>query len=588
MRSASSTAFAQAQYACAVRKFIEELLHAVAPEIAGSPGLLDAAEVFAAKINALLTGLLQRQVSDGECCHEIAEFACREMNTLCGVAWEASRRAGFGAIARQYLTPRVLISLVLSQDWKKLDALTAAVRDGDADPGRTLMLVGEVLDGRGGFYDSMGARAQHKATRDVSNIVDRIESLVTKVESLNAQTAKPPRSRRGRKRGWKYSDAAREACLAVWAMAKEDAAVRDSVNTRVTYKAVFTRYRRELAEYGVDSVEKFRAIIHAAQNLECDKRKRKLEARQVQAPKNANTKARKYDIICAMKHHLTAALALTLAIVSGMAANMRCDASVKVEKTPPIPENRACSVAVSRPDSAAVLGRATARAELRGRVVKVADGDTLTILGPDNTQYKIRLNGIDAPEKSQAFGQKSKERLSSLVFNRDVVVKWKSKDKYGRILGVVYLGTVDINLAMLRDGMAWHYKRFDSNPAYAAAESDARQNRRGLWADKNPIEPEKFRHPDTSATKITIPRSPGPSEPVGSRVPRDREEYFAGSAMPVGSRKAAPVCDKWPDTGFWLSTNSNKRHNRKCENYRKTRGYPCSSSDGTPCGKCGG
>ena len=337
MRSASSTAFAQAQYACAVRKFIEELLHAVAPEIAGSPGLLDAAEVFAAKINALLTGLLQRQVSDGECCHEIAEFACREMKTLCGVAWEASRRAGFGAIARQYLTPRVLISLVLSQDWKKLDALTAAVRDGDADPGRTLMLVGEVLDGRGGFYDSMGARAQQKATRDVSNIVDRIESLVTKVESLNAQTAKPPRSRRGRKRGWKYSDAAREACLAVWAMAKKDAAVRDSVNTRVTYKAVFTRYRRELAEYGVDSVEKFRAIIHAAQNLECDKRKRKLEARQAQAPKNANTKARKYDIICAVKSHITAALALTLAIVSGMAANMRCDASVTVEKTPPPP-----------------------------------------------------------------------------------------------------------------------------------------------------------------------------------------------------------------------------------------------------------
>ena len=373
MRSASSTAFAQAQYACAVRKFIEELLHAVAPEIAGSPGLLDAAEVFAAKINALLTGLLQRQVSDGECCHEIAEFACREMKTLCGVAWEASRRAGFGAIARQYLTPRVLISLVLSQDWKKLDALTAAVRDGDADPGRTLMLVGEVLDGRGGFYDSMGARAQQKATRDVSNIVDRIESLVTKVESLNAQTAKPPRSRRGRKRGWKYSDAAREACLAVWAMAKQDAAVRDSVNTRVTYKAVFTRYRRELAEYGVDSVEKFRAIIHAAQNLECDKRKRKLEARQAQAPKNANTKARKYDIICAVKSHITAALALTLAIVSGMAANMRCDASVKVEKTPPLPENRACSVAVSRPESAAVLGRATARAEVRGRVVKVAD-----------------------------------------------------------------------------------------------------------------------------------------------------------------------------------------------------------------------
>lgn len=68
----------------------------------------------------------------------------------------------------------------------------------------------------------------------------------------------------------------------------------------------------------------------------------------------------------------------------------------------------------------------------------------------------------------------------------------------------------------------------------------------------------------------------------------NREEYSAGGAMPVGSRKAAPVCDKWPDTGWWLSTNSNKRHNRKCENYRKTRGYPCRKDEGSPCGKCGG
>ena len=67
-----------------------------------------------------------------------------------------------------------------------------------------------------------------------------------------------------------------------------------------------------------------------------------------------------------------------------------------------------------------------------------------------------------------------------------------------------------------------------------------------------------------------------------------REEYFAGRAMPVGSRTAAPVCDKWPDTGWWLSTNSNKRHNRSCENYRKTRGYPCRKDEGVPCKKCGG
>ena len=84
------------------------------------------------------------------------------------------------------------------------------------------------------------------------------------------------------------------------------------------------------------------------------------------------------------------------------------------------------------------------------------------------------------------------------------------------------------------------------------------------------------RHPAASSKATNLP------------PPESRVEYRAGNAMPVGSRTAAPVNDTWPDTGFWLSTNSNKRHNRKCENYRKTRGYPCSKSEGTPCGKCGG
>ena len=67
-----------------------------------------------------------------------------------------------------------------------------------------------------------------------------------------------------------------------------------------------------------------------------------------------------------------------------------------------------------------------------------------------------------------------------------------------------------------------------------------------------------------------------------------RKEYFAGGQMPVGSRKACPVTKDFPDTGYWLSTNSGKRHSRRCENYRKTRGYPCGPNDGSPCGKCKG
>ena len=230
---------------------------------------------------------------------------------------------------------------------------------------------------------------------------------------------------------------------------------------------------------------------------------------------------------------------------------------------------------------------------LSGRVVKVADGDTITVLTGGSrsvatataraslppTEHKIRLHGIDAPEKDQAFGQKSKQRLSDYVFGKDVTVKWKSKDKYGRILGTVFVDGKDINLEMLKAGMAWHYKRFDKSPAYAAAEQDARENRRGLWIDPNPIPPEQFRH--------AVP-SPSAAVPVGSRVPRDRIEYRAGNTLPVSARTPAPVNSTWPDTGYWLSTNSNKRHNRNCENYRKTRGYPCQKNEGDRCGKCGG
>jgi len=102
-----------------------------------------------------------------------------------------------------------------------------------------------------------------------------------------------------------------------------------------------------------------------------------------------------------------------------------------------------------------------------GRVISVADGDTITIIGDGNTQYKIRRNAIDAPEKSQAFGQKSKQQLSNYVFSKDVTVTWKSKDKYGRVLGTVFVGGKDINLQMVRDGYAHHYKRFDNSPMKA-------------------------------------------------------------------------------------------------------------------------
>lgn len=136
---------------------------------------------------------------------------------------------------------------------------------------------------------------------------------------------------------------------------------------------------------------------------------------------------------------------------------------------------------------------------LQGRVVGIADGDTVTVLDASNTQFKIRLMGIDAPEKKQAFGNKSKESLSALVFNKQVKVEYSKRDKYGRTVGKISVGGVDANLEQVRNGLAWHYKQYQKEQSvedrltYAQAEDLARSGRLGLWVDKEPIAPWDFR-----------------------------------------------------------------------------------------------
>ena len=131
--------------------------------------------------------------------------------------------------------------------------------------------------------------------------------------------------------------------------------------------------------------------------------------------------------------------------------------------------------------------------ELRGKVVSIADGDTITVLDADKKQHKVRLNGIDAPEKKQAFGAKSKARLGELVAGKDVVVDWTEKDTYGRTLGKVVQGGVDINLQMVKEGLAWHYRKYSKSVELARAEAEAKAGKKGLWADPNPVPPWDFR-----------------------------------------------------------------------------------------------
>ena len=103
---------------------------------------------------------------------------------------------------------------------------------------------------------------------------------------------------------------------------------------------------------------------------------------------------------------------------------------------------------------------ASQAATITGKVVAVADGDTITVLDANKVQHKIRLGGIDAPEKAQPYGQTSKQSLSDLVYGKTVMVDTDKTDRYGREVGKVLVDGVDANLEQLKRGMAWHYKAY--------------------------------------------------------------------------------------------------------------------------------
>lgn len=131
---------------------------------------------------------------------------------------------------------------------------------------------------------------------------------------------------------------------------------------------------------------------------------------------------------------------------------------------------------------------------IQGRSVHVADGDTFTLLDDNNTLHRIRLDGIDAPEKGQAFGNVSREYLAKMIVGKRLTVTFTEKDKYGRILGKVSTDSiVDINLLAIESGMAWHYSYFNSEKKYANAEKEAKRKKIGLWIDANPIIQYEFR-----------------------------------------------------------------------------------------------
>lgn len=136
---------------------------------------------------------------------------------------------------------------------------------------------------------------------------------------------------------------------------------------------------------------------------------------------------------------------------------------------------------------------------LTGFISAITDGDTLVLLDDQKSTHKIRVNGIDAPEKAQAFGAKSTAHLGSLAFNRTAVADCPKTDRYGRKVCKVVVDGQDVGLAQIRAGMAWWFERYkaDQTPedreTYAGAEAGARQQRVGLWVDRSPMAPWEWR-----------------------------------------------------------------------------------------------
>ena len=180
-------------------------------------------------------------------------------------------------------------------------------------------------------------------------------------------------------------------------------------------------------------------------------------------------------------------------------------------------------------------------AVIEGRVVAVADGDTVTVLDARKRQQKVRLTGIDAPEKRQPFGEASRQHLAGLVFGRAVEARCPKRDRYGRWLCKLRVDGRDANFAQLAAGMAWHYKAYGKDQGlfdftgYALIELEARYRRRGLWADPRPQAPWAFRR---------ARREAGSSGDEGARASGIAAEAFAlqdcfdlpglGDAQPAG------------------------------------------------------
>jgi micrococcal nuclease len=138
-------------------------------------------------------------------------------------------------------------------------------------------------------------------------------------------------------------------------------------------------------------------------------------------------------------------------------------------------------------------------ADFQGEVIRVLDGDTIEVLH-DKKPERIRLYGIDCPEKGQAFGQKAKQATSSLLFGKDVRIESHGRDKHRRTLGTVFDGDLNVNHELVKEGWCWWFRKFvPKDQTLKQLEQAAKDAKKGLWADPNPVPPWLYRRLESGA-----------------------------------------------------------------------------------------
>ena len=171
------------------------------------------------------------------------------------------------------------------------------------------------------------------------------------------------------------------------------------------------------------------------------------------------------------------------------------------------------------------------------KVIAVKDGDTMDLFRNGQT-IKVRLYGVDSPEKTQAYGQKAKDFASQLAFGKQVKLIEHNKDRYGRTVGTIILPDGrNLNEELVKNGFAWHYKEYSKDKNLENLEADARRYKRGLWQDPNPTPPWDFRKNKVSASDL-------------------RKQKAATAPLPAGAAKRIVyICNSSGATVYHLTRN---------------------------------